>query len=50
MNSAELPEELVEEPLQYLVDTFELKKKIYLHIFIVQFIITIFKEFLLILN
>jgi hypothetical protein len=29
MNNVELPEELTEEPLQYLVDTFELKKKIF---------------------
>jgi hypothetical protein len=29
MNNVEIAEEMTEEPLQYLVDTFELKKKIF---------------------
>ena len=50
MNNVELPEELSEEPLQYLVDTFELKKKIFQHVFIEQFVISTLKELILQIN
>ena len=38
---------MTEEPLQYLLDTFELKNKFFKHVFIKEFVLSIITELIL---